>query len=169
VTADQTPKTAADSSAVGAGPTPATNVPNAAADAGAQPQQAATEAASGAAPPGDGNGGTGNVGGGGGGGGGDRSGIVEIQEDVAPKPLTQPKELAYDPEPARDEARKWLAYSLVLLLSVIVMFSYFSLWRMSKDKFDSLKALLELVLGPVVALVGSATGFYFGGGRSGKS
>ena len=91
-----------------------------------------------------------------------------IDETFAPETLETPTEQKYDPEPARDTARKWLAYILLILLCAIVVASFATLWW-AEAKFADLKALLELILSPVIALVGSATGFYFGGGgRSGK-
>jgi hypothetical protein len=93
----------------------------------------------------------------------------DIEEDDPPRPLETPQEKDYDPEPVRDKARMWLAYILVFLLCVVIGAAYASLWFMDANNFPNLKTVIELVLGPVVALVGSATGFYFGGGRSGKS
>jgi hypothetical protein len=89
----------------------------------------------------------------------------DIVEHEAPKSQPySPAEKRYDPEPARDEARKWLAFTLVWLLCGVVGASFLLLWILESASFANLKALIELVLAPVVALVGSATGFYFGGG-----
>ena len=107
---------------------------------------------------------------GGGANGSGGAGGVDINEAVAPPTgAYTPVEENYNPEPRRDQARMWLAYILVALLCVVIMASYGSLWLMSSADFPNLKALLELVLAPVIALVGSATGFYFGGGGSGRS
>jgi hypothetical protein len=37
------------------------------------------------------------------------------------------------------------------------------------QEFENLKSILELVLGPIVALVSAATGFYFGAQQAGKA
>lgn len=92
----------------------------------------------------------------------------DLVENIEPKPLQPPGETDYDPEPARDEARKWLAFMLVWLLCGMVLLSFIFLCVLEKENFANLKALLELIFAPVIALVGTATGFYFGGGRSGK-
>ena len=68
----------------------------------------------------------------------------------------------YDPEPEREGIRGSLAILLISLLIGVVAVSFFCLWLMP-EKFENLKGLLELVFGPIIALVGAVTGFYFGG------
>jgi hypothetical protein len=63
--------------------------------------------------------------------------------------------------PERQEwARTWLALSLVAIFGVEVTGSMVALW-VCGARLQELKDILTLVLGPTVALVGSATGFYF--------
>lgn len=93
---------------------------------------------------------------------------LEAEPEDAPLPLalpetrTQPYELARDQERTRGR----IAGGLVGLLSVIVLFSFLTLWW-STVKPDDLKELLSALIGPVAVLAGSATGFYFGGKSSG--
>ena len=66
----------------------------------------------------------------------------------------------YDSRPAEDEARKIIAFSLIGILFFIVY------WAMLSISFGTLKITelkeLAALLSPIVALVGSATGFYYG-------
>lgn len=67
----------------------------------------------------------------------------------------------YDPARARESVRGWIALSLIALLALIIGASFVFMW-LHPDKEKSLHDLLALILGPMIALVGSATGFYFG-------
>jgi hypothetical protein len=55
-----------------------------------------------------------------------------------------------------------LAGALVLTLALIVAGSFWALASRALTITD-LDALLRMVFGPIVALVGAATGFYYGG------
>jgi hypothetical protein len=66
----------------------------------------------------------------------------------------------YDPRPYEDAARRWIAYSLIALLSVTV-FGIFLLLAFDKLKVGEIKEFAVL-LGPLVTLVSAATGFYYG-------
>ena len=68
----------------------------------------------------------------------------------------------YDPSKAREDMRARIALSLVLLLCFVVAAAFVTVW-VAGDLTEDIKDLLTLVLGPVAALVGSATGYYFGG------
>lgn len=67
----------------------------------------------------------------------------------------------YDPRPQEDAARRNLAYGLVALLGVVAVLSLVPL-LCYPDKVERVEAILQIVLTPLVALVASATGFYFG-------
>jgi hypothetical protein len=72
-------------------------------------------------------------------------------------PATAP----YDPSRQREHVRAGIAYALIGLLIVIILFS-FALLLFSSKSFDEIKGMLELLLAPVVGLVGAVTGFYYG-------
>ena|SRR5215468_8476239 len=72
-------------------------------------------------------------------------------------PTTAP----YDPSRQREHVRAGIAYALIGLLIAIILFS-FGLLLFSTKGFDEVKGMLELVLAPVVGLVGAVTGFYYG-------
>ena len=79
----------------------------------------------------------------------------------------------YDSNKAVDRARQMIAIWLLVILLIIIAAAFFALiWvfvcspASGKDNFDHLAVLLNIVFGPVVTLVGSATGFYFGASRN---
>src|SRR4051812_41055581 len=61
----------------------------------------------------------------------------------------------------RESVRGRLAGGLTLLFAAIVLGSGVAVW--TGTDVDTVKSLLEVVLPPVVALTGSAVGFYFAG------
>ena len=69
--------------------------------------------------------------------------------------------IPYDPSKDRESVRGWIALSLISLLAVVVLFSFAFTWA-HPDRSRDLHDLLALLLGPLVALVGAATGYYFG-------
>jgi hypothetical protein len=80
-----------------------------------------------------------------------------------------PQLVTYDPAQDREKARGLMAQALILILGTIVLFTFVTLWWSGPYvKPADLKDLLAVLLGPIAALVGSATGFYFGG-KSGNN
>jgi len=75
--------------------------------------------------------------------------------------LPSPDLKKFNLEEAQERTRGQIAGALVALLFVIVIFAFMTVW--AKFAMDDLKVVLELIVGPVIALVGTATGFYFGG------
>jgi hypothetical protein len=73
----------------------------------------------------------------------------------------------YDPEPRREETRSRLAIALVALLflvaTLLIVFTAAALLSI-----EEAKDLAATVLSPVVAVTGTALGFYFGGHRRGN-
>jgi len=77
----------------------------------------------------------------------------------------------YDAEKARDDIRGKLALLLIYLLIFVVVAAFVSIWIQvliawtkgnNIDTTIPLKDMLQLILAPVVGLVGAATGYYFG-------
>jgi fatty acid desaturase len=69
---------------------------------------------------------------------------------------------AYDPAKDQEDARRRLAYGLLALLGFVVvalLVADFFHWVST----DDVKDLALAVLSPIVVLVGTALGFYFGG------
>ena len=84
------------------------------------------------------------------------------QEVDVELPGQPPSEKPYDPEPRRERMRGYLASALVVILATIAVAAWLSLW-LGLATEPEVKDLLGVMLPPVVALVGSAIGFYFGG------
>jgi len=100
-------------------------------------------------------------GGGGGGGGGDNGG--DNNEDGTIEDFPSPVLAAYDPTEDREKIRGTIALILVLALVGVLVFAVVSSWIvMNTENRDALMKVLEVVLAPLVALVGAVTGFYYG-------
>jgi hypothetical protein len=103
----------------------------------------------------------------------ERTGITETLDATVPDDASAPSfeqlvESRYDPDKSRDETRSYIAYWLLLLLTMVVVAAFTMLFAVHAATFENLKSVLELILGPIVALVSAATGFYFGSQQSGK-
>lgn len=77
--------------------------------------------------------------------------------EVSPPFETRP----YDPAPARENVRGWIAQALICILGGTILVSFVFLW-LHADKSKELHDFLAVIFGPLVALVGAATGYYFG-------
>jgi hypothetical protein len=61
----------------------------------------------------------------------------------------------------QETARATIAYILLAMLGAVILLSFFLLWAKPYHS-EKLHALLQLLFGPLIALVGAATGYYFG-------
>jgi len=75
----------------------------------------------------------------------------------------------YDPNPTRDATRQTITLWLIGLLCAIVGLTFVALFSRGastgftdKEFFHELKQILDVLLGPVITLLASAVGFYFG-------
>lgn len=75
----------------------------------------------------------------------------------------------YNPDKANDDARRLIAISLIVLLAAVILLTFWALlWALAAGKADTktnyehIAGILNILFGPIVTLVGSATGFYFG-------
>lgn len=103
--------------------------------------------------------------------------IIEVdgedggQENTTPK-LDDVKTAPYNHEEQQEIARRRIAYSLVGLVLILVLFSCIYLWVLpltpnTRKYVDNLIVLLQVVFGPIITLAGTAIGYYFGA-NSGK-
>lgn len=94
-------------------------------------------------------------------------------EDQGGRPNERPYvpvgERPHDPDKARDETRQMITLWLIGLLCAIVVLTFVSLFArgatigFSSSLFlDDLRKILDLLIGPVITLLASAVGFYFG-------
>ena len=75
--------------------------------------------------------------------------------------LTYSPTLSSDVEKHREGTRRWLAYGLILLLGTIALLSLAAVafkWQKTAD----IKSIVEVLFPPIVALTGSALGFFYG-------
>jgi hypothetical protein len=100
---------------------------------------------------------------------GELSENVETLDATVPDPaqaapsLTVLPSKRFDAEEFRDQARKKITYWLLLLMTLLFVGAFGALFAIEgRPTFEHLKGLLEILLGPLVALVSAATGFYFG-------
>ena len=89
---------------------------------------------------------------------------IDLKGDPAPRSVDRPTATPYDPTRDRETKRGWIAMLLIALLVAIVVMSFGTLWWGVKDKISAtdLKDFLAILIGPVVGLVGTVAGFYFG-------
>ena len=80
----------------------------------------------------------------------------EVEASLA-TPLRKP----YDPAPAREKKRGEIALALVAALLFLLLAAFLSLW-FKWAEVAAVEGILEILLAPVVGLVGAVTGFYFG-------
>jgi hypothetical protein len=73
----------------------------------------------------------------------------------------------YDPTPRREETRSLLAIALVALLAAVAL-GILLLTGFSELKIEDAKDLIDGILSPLIALTGTALGFYFGGHHGSK-
>ena len=99
---------------------------------------------------------------------------VADKPDAAPQQPAEPfREKPYDPSPARENIRGrialWLIYTLVGVIALITGMALIATGACLMAgcsagalELTALRVLVELVLTPLVGLVGAVTGFYFG-------
>lgn len=65
-----------------------------------------------------------------------------------------------DPRPQEDTARRYIAYSLILILFVLIS----GILLLAATKCIDVEEIkvFSVVLGPIITLVSAATGFYYG-------
>jgi hypothetical protein len=61
----------------------------------------------------------------------------------------------------QEDARRWIALTIVLLLAFIVVASFASLWLRGSTPVDDIVKVISAIIGPVIGIVGAVTGFYF--------
>lgn len=90
------------------------------------------------------------------------SSLSTYGQSSAPR-VAAPKLESYNPEPGRDNVRKYIAYWLLGILSFIVVACVYLLYNHGAVdlKIEDIRTLVELLFTPVVTLLGAVTGFYY--------
>ncbi len=85
---------------------------------------------------------------------------TRLSEPRSEVDLREPPLQPYDPRPQEDKARRNIAYALIGLLFLVV-FAIIGLVAMGGIEVVDIKEF-SVIIGPLVALVSAATGFYYG-------
>ncbi len=79
-------------------------------------------------------------------------------------PQTEP----YNHLRQQELVRGRIAEALTAMLAITILLAFLTLWAYGTT-FADLEKLMTIIFGPVIALVGTAIGYYFGGKTSGSS
>jgi hypothetical protein len=85
---------------------------------------------------------------------------IDLSQESVPERIVQQQRVPFDPEPQRERLRGWIAISLLGMLAFVLLCSFVSMW-IGIDK-ELLQTVLTIIVGPLIALVSAATGFYYG-------
>lgn len=93
---------------------------------------------------------------------------------ILPPPVSQFIDKPYDPTPDRENIRGtialWLIWTLVGVITIVVLTGIVTMHGChlpnscspETNELKAVRVVIELVLTPLVGLVGAVTGFYFG-------
>ena len=88
--------------------------------------------------------------------------LTQEEPDPAKREPARPRAgREYDPGPARERTRGYLAGGLTVLLGLIIVLAFLLVFT-DEATVKQTKELLGVVLTPVIGLVGTVVGFYFG-------
>jgi len=73
-----------------------------------------------------------------------------------------PPQKPYNFAKKQEKVRGLIAQGLIVMLAIIILLAFISLWYFGSS-FADLEKLMTIIFGPVIALVGTAIGYYFGG------
>ena len=90
---------------------------------------------------------------------------LDLTTESVPPKTEAPETLPYNPGPQRERMRGALALVLLALFGLVIVFATSALW-LQRIAIEDLKSFLEMIFTPLIALVGSVIGFYYGGKSS---
>ncbi len=92
--------------------------------------------------------------------------ILEIDNEIDEQNTTEIKILPYDPRPHTDKARRYITYWLLTLFTILIIVSLIAFGSLffpkSERNIDEIEKMISFILTPLITLVSSATGYYFG-------
>ncbi len=86
---------------------------------------------------------------------------IDLTEDYTTQKSLSFEQKPYDSRPHEDKARKNIAYLLIGLLIIVILWALVSI-SVWPDREPQIKNVIQLILSPLIALVSAATGFYYG-------
>lgn len=100
--------------------------------------------------------------------------LQRVKEEELPLPeLEEPREPETIPWTPTDKARKNIAYSLLWILGLLLLAAFVTIWvlprsqgadaSMKNSVREEVSFILQQSLGPLITLLGTVCGFYFGG------
>lgn len=89
-------------------------------------------------------------------------GLLESPEYFKRLETAGPQTEPYNHLKQQEQVRGRIAEGLTAMLALIILLAFLTLWVFS-SAFADLEKLMTIVFGPVIALVGTAIGYYFGG------
>lgn len=87
---------------------------------------------------------------------------LDLTDDRPAQSPSEPQAAPYNPAKHRENMRGWLAVVLVGVVALVIVFAGCALWH-GKIEIAELQAFLQIIFTPLIALVGSVIGFYYGG------
>ena len=76
--------------------------------------------------------------------------------------VSPPSTAPFDPSPEREKIRGYIALGLVILLAIVVLVPLIAL-VICREIDGQLEKVIQLLMSPLVGIVGAVIGFYFGG------
>ncbi|HGM6308576.1 MAG: hypothetical protein ACTMIS_07300 [Pseudomonas putida] len=93
----------------------------------------------------------------------DNSIDLSTDKETVAREVKNPELRPYDSRPHEDKARRNIAYFLVSILAVVIVGEMLMFALIDSKNLSELKDFFSIIMGPLVALVSAATGFYFAG------
>lgn len=88
---------------------------------------------------------------------------LSTDQETAAREVKNPELRPYDSRPHEDKARRNIAYFLIGILAIVIVGEMMMFALIDSKNLGELKDFFSIIMGPLIALVSAATGFYFAG------
>lgn len=86
---------------------------------------------------------------------------LDLSEEEEPGTIARFGAAPYDPAQDREKVRGWIASALIILLIGLISILFLAI-LLGMVKVDDLDKIVATVLTPIMGIVGTVIGFYFG-------
>ena len=86
---------------------------------------------------------------------------LDLSDEPSPAQGATVRTAAYDPSQDREKVRGWIAISLIILLIALIAMLFLAILT-SVVTVGDLDKIVATVLTPIMGIVGTVIGFYFG-------